>query len=132
MRIPIPVRLLCGGCTLSHTNQFGLFTLEIGVGTPVTGIFADIDWSANTYFLKVEADETGGSTYVVISTTQFLSVPYALQAGSAEDISLTGHNATELDDVSNAGSGQSPLRAGRCGRARGSLACGQSSWGPLH
>src|SRR3954465_13615404 len=36
------------------TNAFGLFTLSIGSGTPITGTFAAIDWAVNTKFLKIE------------------------------------------------------------------------------
>ncbi|MEM6799757.1 MAG: hypothetical protein AAF696_00045 [Bacteroidota bacterium] len=54
------------------TNGFGLFTLVIGQGTPISGLFSDLDWSGTQYFLGVAID--GNS----IGTTQLLSVPYAL------------------------------------------------------
>lgn len=68
------------------TNVNGLVTLEIGTGTPVTGTFAGIDWSADTYFIKTETDPTGGSSYTITGTTQLLSVPYALHAKTAESV----------------------------------------------
>lgn len=54
------------------TNQFGLFTAEIGGGTPSTGTFAGINWGAGLHYLYVEVngDPMGSS--------QLLSVPYAL------------------------------------------------------
>ena len=64
------------------TNSNGLATVEIGNGTPVAGNFTTIDWSAGPYYLKCETDPTGGSAYTVTSTTQLLSVPYALYAGN--------------------------------------------------
>ncbi|HUW93945.1 MAG TPA: fibrobacter succinogenes major paralogous domain-containing protein [Bacteroidales bacterium] len=62
------------------SNANGLVTIEIGDGTPVTGTFAGINWSAGTYFIKTETDPTGGTSYTITGTSQLLSVPYALHA----------------------------------------------------
>jgi hypothetical protein len=67
------------------TNQFGLFTLEIGQGTVANGTFNTIDWGANGHYLKVEMDEAGGSAYQDMGTVQLLSVPYALHAASVDN-----------------------------------------------
>jgi len=72
------------------TNQFGLFTISIGTGTPVTGTFSAINWSTGQYWLKVEMDATGGTSYVAMGTAQLLSVPYALYAASSGTGSATG------------------------------------------
>ena len=66
------------------TNNNGLATIEIGGGTPVTGTFAGIDWGAGSYFIKTEIDPAGGSNYTISGTSQLLSVPYALYAGSSQ------------------------------------------------
>jgi hypothetical protein len=58
------------------TNEFGLVVLSVGTGTPIIGNFTQVDWSKNDKFLKVEFD--GNLT----STTQLLSVPYAMVAGN--------------------------------------------------
>lgn len=60
------------------TNNFGLFTLSIGAGTPVSGTFASIDWGSGDKFLKVEIAADGSSSYQLQGTTQLLSVPFAL------------------------------------------------------
>lgn len=60
------------------TNQFGLFTVSLGMGTPVTGTFSAVNWSAGSMFLETELDPTGGSNYTSMGTSQMLSVPYAL------------------------------------------------------
>jgi hypothetical protein len=60
-----------------NTNVNGSVTIEIGGGTIVTGTFAGIDWSTGTYFIKIETDPTGGTSYTITGTSQFLSVPYA-------------------------------------------------------
>jgi hypothetical protein len=62
------------------TNEFGLFSLNIGTGAVVSGIFASIDWGTNDKFLKVEADFSGGTSFIEMGTSQLLSVPYALYA----------------------------------------------------
>jgi len=62
------------------TNINGLVSLEIGTGNVISGDFTTIDWSSNTYFIKTETDPTGGSSYTITGTSQFMSVPYALYA----------------------------------------------------
>ncbi|MCB9184282.1 MAG: beta-propeller fold lactonase family protein [Flavobacteriales bacterium] len=66
------------------TNALGLFSLEVGNGTPGAGTFAAIDWSAGPYFLEVGLDPAGGSSYTSVGTQQLLSVPYALHARTAD------------------------------------------------
>jgi hypothetical protein len=61
------------------TNNFGLVNLNIGNGALVSGSFSDIDWGADTYFIKVWLNGTE------MGTTQLLSVPYALYARKAEN-----------------------------------------------
>jgi hypothetical protein len=76
------------------TNANGLATLAIGGGTPVTGTFAGINWASGTYFIKTETDPTGGTNYTITGTSQLLSVPYALYAGSSQgktSIVITGN-----------------------------------------
>jgi len=67
---------------VDSTNQFGLITLEIGTGT-TTGDFTGIDWGSDAYFIQIEMDATGGTSYTLIGTSQLLSVPYAIYADSA-------------------------------------------------
>jgi hypothetical protein len=62
------------------TNANGLVSIEIGGGTVVTGIFSVIDWANGPYFIKTETDPSGGNSYSITSTSQLLSVPYALYA----------------------------------------------------
>ena len=61
------------------TNQFGLFTLGIGNGFDVVGIFSSIDWGANEFWLEVELNGE------VISNSKLLSVPYALHSKTVTD-----------------------------------------------
>ena len=68
------------------TNANGLATLEIGGGTVLNGNFANINWANGPYFVKTEIDLNGGSNYTITSTTQLLSVPYAMYAAKAPDV----------------------------------------------
>ncbi|MBN1413737.1 MAG: hypothetical protein JW973_01450, partial [Bacteroidales bacterium] len=64
------------------TSKFGLMDVNIGEGTPQTGIFSDIDWGADDYYLKIELDPKGGNDFRLEDEShQLLSVPYALFAG---------------------------------------------------
>ena len=68
------------------TNKNGLISIEIGAGSLVSGSFADIDWSKGPYFILTMTDPTGGTNYSITGTSQLLSVPYALHAQTAENI----------------------------------------------
>lgn len=64
------------------TNDFGLYNLNIGGGTVITGSIATINWGAANHFVKVEMDPNGGTTYQDLGTHQLLTVPYAKQASA--------------------------------------------------
>ena len=66
------------------TNNFGIVTLNVGNGTPVSGTFSSISWGTSSHFLKVETDL--GSGFVDMGTTQLLSVPYALYSENAANV----------------------------------------------
>lgn len=79
---------------LISTNNLGLFAIQIGSGTVISGSIGTIDWGNGTYYLKIEMDENGGSNYQLIGTNQLLSVPYALYAKTAgNSISLNAPSA---------------------------------------
>src|SRR5690606_22017478 len=78
-----------------RTNQFGLFTVTLGMGgTTLFGTFSTINWAVGEKYLKVEFDPAGGTNYVDLGTKQLLSVPYALYAersgGNAGATGATG------------------------------------------
>lgn len=74
----------------ASTNQFGLFDIEAGGGTVVTGVFSSINWVAGPYFFQIEMDASGGTNYLNLGTTQLLSVPYALYAETSGSGGSTG------------------------------------------
>ena len=80
------------------TNLNGLVSLHIGTGNTTSGTFSAIDWSAGPYFLQTDIDPAGGTNYVISSTTELISVPFALYANKAD--SLVG-GITETDPIFN-------------------------------
>ncbi|MCD6067133.1 MAG: hypothetical protein K0S33_1959 [Bacteroidetes bacterium] len=65
------------------TDMLGLFSLMIGGGTPTTGTFSAVNWATGGgKWLKVSMDISGGTSYLLMGTSQLLSVPYALFAGN--------------------------------------------------
>ena len=64
------------------TSALGLFSVNVGMGTVVSGPFSGINWGKNAKFLQVELNTTGGTTYTDLGTTQMMSVPYALHANA--------------------------------------------------
>ncbi|MEQ8532191.1 MAG: fibrobacter succinogenes major paralogous domain-containing protein [Imperialibacter sp.] len=71
------------------TTASGLISIEIAdpaTSTVVSGTFAGINWGADAHFLKVEMDLAGGTNYTITGTSQLLSVPYALNAKTAQTV----------------------------------------------
>ncbi len=105
------------------TDEFGLFTIPVGQGTPQSGglpSFSAIDWSAGPYFLRIDMDAAGGANYEFVGASQLLSVPYALygeQAGSAAralfaDSAATAQQARHALSADSAGVAGYAHRAG--------------------
>jgi hypothetical protein len=80
-----------------NTDAFGLFNIVIGGGTLQSGSMALIDWSIDNYYLEVSMDPTGGNNFLIMGTTQLLSVPYAMHSRTAD--SIVGGNFSETDPV---------------------------------
>jgi len=66
------------------TNANGLVSIAVGGGTFLEGNFIKIDWANGPYFVKTEIDPQGGTNYSLVTTTQLLSVPYALYAANSQ------------------------------------------------
>jgi hypothetical protein len=77
---------------LATTNNQGLFSLNIGTGTAISGTFASIDWGNGAKFTKIEVDLNGGSSHVTMGTQQLMSVPDALY--SSNGWNKTGNSGT--------------------------------------
>jgi len=72
------------------SNENGLVTLEIGTGEVIpaqAGSFSDINWgTGDQHFLQSEIDITGSTNYTISTTTELLSVPYALYAENTKSL----------------------------------------------
>jgi hypothetical protein len=124
------------------TNQFGLFTLNIGSGTPVTGTFAAISWSTIDAWIEVGMDPAGGNSYTNMGTSQLLSVPYALYSASGgtqytqgSGINITGTtisiNAQTNTTLTGNGTTGTPLGLASQGAGTGQvLKYNGSTWVP--
>ena len=73
----------------ASTDASGQFSIFLGGGTATVGAFANLPWAnGNNKFLKVEMDAQGGSNYQPMGTTQLVSVPYAMAAGTSKTADL--------------------------------------------
>jgi|WetSurMetagenome_2_1015567.scaffolds.fasta_scaffold23638_3 trimeric autotransporter adhesin len=78
------------------TNTYGLINIQIGKGTVISGSISTINWGGASYFIKVSVD---GSA---MGTSQLLSVPYALYAGtSASSFSGNYNDLTQKPVIYN-------------------------------
>lgn len=82
------------------TNDFGVINLTIGSGNATYGDFQQIDWAAGQFFIGVGLDTEGKTDFVDMSTSQLLSVPYAMYAKSAETAqSVKDFDASKLSAI---------------------------------
>ncbi|HLG33426.1 MAG TPA: collagen-like protein, partial [Bacteroidia bacterium] len=56
------------------TNQFGLFTIKLGMQNAVSGTFNTIPWNTGDKWLKVEMDPNAGNSFTFMGESQLLSV----------------------------------------------------------
>jgi uncharacterized protein (TIGR02145 family) len=73
---------------LKTTDAIGLVSLQIGSGTVTNGVFSSLNWGNASHFIKLEADFSGGNTYVTLGTQELMSVPYAMYAAKTDTASL--------------------------------------------
>ena len=76
------------------TNANGLISIAIGTGTVVYGTFSIIEWTSGPHFIKTEIDPAGGTAYSITTTSELLSVPYAISA-------MYAYNATNVQNIPN-------------------------------
>jgi hypothetical protein len=112
------------------TNSFGLVNFVIGDGTSKSGSLESIDWSANTYFVKVELDPDGGTSYQLMGASQLMSVPYSLHAKTVEVDNVDDADAdptNEIQSLSISGSNLTLSKGG--GTVVLPSAVGGDNWG---
>jgi hypothetical protein len=80
-----------GGSTLYSenfnvtTNQLGLFTITIGGGNPNIGTFAGINWGTVSPWHVMEIKINCQGNFILMGSSQMLTVPYAFNAASSAD-----------------------------------------------
>jgi len=92
------------------TDQYGLFSLVIGLGTQ-TGqgahsVLLDIPWIDADQFLKVEISINNDGDYKLVSLQQFMAVPYSFYTDDIADNAITTNkilNETILAEDINTG-----------------------------
>lgn len=77
------------------TSPLGVFDLEIGGGTLLSGDMNMLDWGTHSYYLKIDIDPNGGSSYTNLGTSQLLSVPYAIYSRES------GNGGNPTDELQN-------------------------------
>ena len=60
------------------TNEYGLFNLQIGGGSAMSGSMASVEWAQGNFWLEIELD--AGSGLQSMGSMQLVSVPYAMHA----------------------------------------------------
>jgi hypothetical protein len=84
------------------SNQFGLITLIVGTGTPVTGTFSTIDWKSKTLYLRTKIEYPSGN-WIDMGTSPIMSVPYSLVAKDVEGpltkLGITGSATSGMEEA---------------------------------
>jgi hypothetical protein len=96
------------------TSSFGLVNLELGKGKKVSGGFDTIQWGLNPYFIKLEVDISGGSSFTFMGTSQLMSVPYAFFANYS-GTSLTDKDTSPTNEIQLLGFSNDTLRLSKGG-----------------
>jgi trimeric autotransporter adhesin len=75
------------------TNQFGLFSAQIGSGTPVIGTLSAIDWSSDSHYIEVRVNGA------IIGVQQLVTVPYSFLARSVENDSVNDADSDSTNEI---------------------------------
>jgi len=103
LRISVLTDSLTGLSEYTETHQvtttnLGMVHLAIGQGSVVYGQFSSIHWGSGPRYARVELDMALNGNYTLLATTQLLSVPYALYAGSSAVVVMS---TAERDAIPN-------------------------------
>jgi len=88
------------------TNEFGIVNAVIGSGNAVTGNFSEIIWENAGMKLRVEIDPQGGNFFEQFGESDFQSVPFALAAETANNLSTAARITSSQILASGAQNGQ--------------------------
>jgi len=91
------------------TDANGMVIANIGTGTQISedDPFSELAWESIDYYLNVKVDVSGGTNYVNMGTTQFMTVPYAKYADTATTVLNAVSNINGLSDGKSDSNGSS-------------------------
>ncbi len=69
-----------------ETGPTGLFSLSVGQGRTLAGVFEDIDWATGPHYMDIELDLDNSGTFRYAGTTPLEAVPFAMYAKTAENV----------------------------------------------
>lgn len=79
------------------TNEFGVFSIVIGEGLPISGSFEAIPWQTTNIYLQTEVDVEKNENFALVGqATKLQTVPYALFAQNA----IQGATGNGIESVS--------------------------------
>lgn len=67
------------------TSPQGVFSVNVGEGTPLMGSFQAADWAQANYSLQIKFRSASQSDFINLGTSLLLSVPYAMHANTVSD-----------------------------------------------
>ena len=71
----------------TQTDAFGMVHLQIGKGIIQNGGLAEVNWGGDEYWLDIALDLAQNSNYKQVGSSLIMSVPHAIQADLASDVS---------------------------------------------
>lgn len=72
----------------SQTDKYGQFTVTIGSGSVISGLFDSIPWSITNQYLKAELDINKSGKFIPVGLSKMFSVPYAIFSEKSNSVNL--------------------------------------------
>ena len=82
---------------LTSTSSSGMVNIQVGTGA-TNDDFTEIDWSNGPYFVETAINFLGGNPWLVMGSSQLMSVPYSLHSITADSVK-GGINHLEQDPL---------------------------------
>ncbi len=80
-----------------QTGEIGMFSIIIGQGKALRGLFSEVPWSEKQIWMEVAIDEYKKGKYMTLSASKLMAVPYAFHAGTADGV--VGEEASGRNDL---------------------------------
>ncbi len=80
-----------------QTGEIGMFSIIVGQGKAIRGLFSEVPWSEKQIWMEVAIDENKTGKYLTLSASKLMAVPYAFHAGTAD--AVIGEEASGRNDL---------------------------------